>query len=602
MPSNVDTVRPRKKFNILWWIGGVFVLLVLYFVLQLFGPNPPIIVSPQTTRITEPLGRDGLPDYEQYMLDLSREGVTPDNNAAALLWQALFPGEVEPQQYAAMATELGLEQMPSQADSLVPLHSNAVRQQLAAWLLKQFESQGSRESLNDPDKAGDSVDAATTLTRDTIAIWSDPNSPVVEEILEQAMTRPWTSAQLPPLADWVRRNQQPLDLMVEASTRPRFYAPSPTLIDNQPGLLFAMLLPLSQSVRETGRSLPARAMWHLGEGRTEQAWQDLLAVHRLSRLFAQGHSLVEQLVGFATSYNACDRTVTLLHHGQLNAELARQVADDLATIRPFTAAARSLDQMERMLALNAFIGVAKGGGSELFSALSGVQDNDFGNNAFNVISVDWNVVLLETNRWYDRLAQAAKLSDRPARAAEFAKIEADMRQLVTEVRVPGRWLAGVVSRHQRSELVSSVMLGLFLPAVNAAMEAQDRANATFQLTRLAAALAVYRAEHGAYPPRLEELVPGILPTLPVDLYNAKPFVYKRDGEGYLLYSLGENGTDDGGSNEQLRILNGRPIDELDETQRQNLLSVKSAGTDDLSIRVPRPAFELPRFDPTAAEP
>jgi hypothetical protein len=37
---------------------------------------------------------------------------------------------------------------------------------------------------------------------------------------------------------------------------------------------------------------------------------------------------------------------------------------------------------------------------------------------------------------------------------------------------------------------------------------------------------------------LEELVPSVLAALPVDLYNAKPFVYKRDGDGYLLYSLG----------------------------------------------------------------
>ena len=47
------------------------------------------------------------------------------------------------------------------------------------------------------------------------------------------------------------------------------------------------------------------------------------------------------------------------------------------------------------------------------------------------------------------------------------------------------------------------------------------------------------------------MAPGVLDKLPVDLYNAKPFVYKPTSDGYLLYSRGANGTDDGGSNDLL---------------------------------------------------
>ena len=121
--------------------------------------------------------------------------------------------------------------------------------------------------------------------------------------------------------------------------------------------------------------------------------------------------------------------------------------------------------------------VGTGGGDDMFSAISGVQDNDFGNNVFNVVSVDWNLVLRETNRWYDRLAAAANLPDHADRMAALQQIEADMQQLVAEVRTPTTWLAGVISRQQRSMLVSSIMLGLFLPAVNAAVAAEDRAMA-----------------------------------------------------------------------------------------------------------------------------
>ena len=36
---------------------------------------------------------------------------------------------------------------------------------------------------------------------------------------------------------------------------------------------------------------------------------------------------------------------------------------------------------------------------------------------------------------------------------------------------------------------------------------------------------------------------------PVDLYNAAPYIYKRTADGYLLYTAGNNGSDDGGGNE-----------------------------------------------------
>jgi hypothetical protein len=407
---------------------------------------------------------------------------------------------------------------------------------------------------------------------------------------------------LPPLAQWVRDNEMPLDMIVEASRRQRFYAPSPTLLDNQRNLLIEMLLPLTQSVRDASRALCARAMWNLGEGRVDDAWRDLRALHRLSHLATQGHTLVEQLVAIAMSSQACEGTVTLLHHGKLSVEQVRQVQRDLAALPSFAVMARSLNESERASALNAFLSVGSGGGGEMFTALSGVQDNDFGNNAFNVISVDWNLVLRETNRWYDRLAQAAALPDRTARAVALDKIESDMQQLVAEVRTPASWAAGVVSRQQRSQLVASIMLSLFLPAINAATETEDRANAFLELTRLAAALAAYRAEHGAYPKRLDDLVPDVLEKLPVDLYNAKPFIYQRDGGGYLLYSIGENGVDDGGSNERLRVHKGRPLEELSEAERTNLLSPNTSSTDDISIRVPRPAFTLPSINPEGTEP
>lgn len=62
------------------------------------------------------------------------------------------------------------------------------------------------------------------------------------------------------------------------------------------------------------------------------------------------------------------------------------------------------------------------------------------------------------------------------------------------------------------------------------------------------ALKLLAREHGHYPEELEELVPDFLPTVPENSH-APPKTslrYRRDADGALIYSVGDNGTDDGG--------------------------------------------------------
>lgn len=68
-----------------------------------------------------------------------------------------------------------------------------------------------------------------------------------------------------------------------------------------------------------------------------------------------------------------------------------------------------------------------------------------------------------------------------------------------------------------------------------------------QLALSAVALARYRLAHGRYPERLADLTPGILPVVPHDWFDGEPLKYRLlpDG-GFLLYSVNENGVDDGG--------------------------------------------------------
>ena len=66
------------------------------------------------------------------------------------------------------------------------------------------------------------------------------------------------------------------------------------------------------------------------------------------------------------------------------------------------------------------------------------------------------------------------------------------------------------------------------------------------LTEVSLALAAFKAEHAAYPAKLEVVVPNELKTLPDDLFTDEPLNYTRTEAGYVLYSVGPNLKDDGG--------------------------------------------------------
>jgi hypothetical protein len=141
------------------------------------------------------------------------------------------------------------------------------------------------------------------------------------------------------------------------------------------------------------------------------------------------------------------------------------------------------------------------------------------------------------------------------------------------------------------------VLGALFPGLDSATSAEHQANIRLAIARLAAALAVYRVAHGEYPNNLSQIVPDIVPELPIDLFSSKSFRYKPTSDGYLLYSVGENGIDDGGSSwvGNHYIFEGRSIDELNDQDLPH--GVVAPDADDIAIRVPRPPFKLPTLAP-----
>jgi hypothetical protein len=74
----------------------------------------------------------------------------------------------------------------------------------------------------------------------------------------------------------------------------------------------------------------------------------------------------------------------------------------------------------------------------------------------------------------------------------------------------------------------------------------NRRDSTLRLLIADLAIRAYRAESGKLPATLSELVPAYFPAEPVDPFSGRPLVYHPAQDDFLLYSVGQDGHDDGG--------------------------------------------------------
>ena len=62
----------------------------------------------------------------------------------------------------------------------------------------------------------------------------------------------------------------------------------------------------------------------------------------------------------------------------------------------------------------------------------------------------------------------------------------------------------------------------------------------------AVALERFKAEHGSYPDKLEELVPDFCKSVPMEPVEGVALRYRKTANSMVVYSVGVDGKDDGG--------------------------------------------------------
>jgi len=84
------------------------------------------------------------------------------------------------------------------------------------------------------------------------------------------------------------------------------------------------------------------------------------------------------------------------------------------------------------------------------------------------------------------------------------------------------------------------------PNLSAASRTKRQADSHTRTVLVGLAAKRYQLAHDTLPKRLDELVPEYLDAVPTDPFDGKPLRYKHTDTGAIVYSVGEDGLDDGG--------------------------------------------------------
>ena len=98
-----------------------------------------------------------------------------------------------------------------------------------------------------------------------------------------------------------------------------------------------------------------------------------------------------------------------------------------------------------------------------------------------------------------------------------------------------------------------------IPNFSRAFEVAVQRETERRMTITAIALKRYQLQNGRYPAALSQLMPQFVAVELVDPWSGKPFHYRVNSNSvFTLYSVGENGRDDGGDPTPVKSTNAPP--------------------------------------------
>ncbi len=283
---------------------------------------------------------------------------------------------------------------------------------------------------------------------------------------------------------------------------------------------FCAGFPHYQKIRALARFLSLQAQVDAAKGDAGAAMGASLDAVQMGETMPRGGPLIGMLVGVACQ--AIGRRQAWKSAGRLDAAQARAAARRLETIRaghvPF---ADTLQEEEWEV---------QG------SLLELMRKPDWPANLLTAMAPDQQQDQAASS-W--PIAAHIRLMGKRTIMANFTRY---MEQSIADARQP------YATHPAPPPLPTDPVNQILVPILSAGRLDEVKADTENALLLVTLALRAYKMDHGAYPPTLTALAPGYIRAIPADPFSLSgPLRYKRAGAGYVLYSVGPDGKDDGGA-------------------------------------------------------
>jgi hypothetical protein len=283
---------------------------------------------------------------------------------------------------------------------------------------------------------------------------------------------------------------------------------------------YQTLLPQTQNTRDIPKLLRWDAVLAVEDGDRPRAADSILAALNASRSIGSEPSLISQLFRIATRRIAWNTLEWALAHGELPAERLEKLQPAWVT-----------DAEEPLI----LFGV-RGERAMMDAMMENLQNG-------TLDPRDWLKYREASDNIFGRFGwrhYRFRLSGERAWAlGKFNRyITLANKPVEEQVRLKDGWEIYIDPDYAVARKV--------FPPVSMLARACWRSVAEMRCAAMGIACERFRMKHGHWPESLASLVPDYLPAVPLDPFDGKPLKMKSLADGVVIYSIGLDGTDDGG--------------------------------------------------------
>ncbi|MBW8001189.1 MAG: hypothetical protein FVQ80_04120 [Planctomycetes bacterium] len=392
--------------------------------------------------------------------------------------------------------------------------------------------------------ADESLNAAN-LYQKAIDAYKEPPNIENEDLTRTLKGKKWidelTSQQLDSLKKYVNDNAQATVLFTQASKKP-YYWLDKSEPNNHP--FIHMLLPELAPTRDIAKMIVWQAKLKAYTGDIEGAFDDIFTLYRSGQHLKGPKVLIEQLVGISMQAMAVETSRTILTNTNIDLTTLQNIQRKFTDLRDRSTFIVDF-KIEKFLLLDfvqrCYTDNGRGSGhliprmaSQYYGALDIGSNHPYSDLNFipflgmAVVSADRKQITKMCDKYYDTFQKHAHKSPWQLNEENVDfKMGINQWSLVKQLRY--------------------FPFTYFMPALERVNMVMHRSKADVDSLITTIVILRFQKQKGVYPESLQQLLDeNFINQIPADPFSDKPLVYKKTEDSFILYSLSENFTDEGG--------------------------------------------------------